>query len=542
MIGRSQRSSSAAMAQPQRAWSRRRRAGGAALAFSLAVGCVWASDAESRSTATNTAPLGAVLGVSRAADTDWLLLSSGAQQRGTVRTEFVHLRTPHGLIRLPTRVIAGIELAAGHGGQDTVVTTRRDCFQGFTEDSGLLVSTDSDAAPATVRREKLRKVVFRIRPGEADGPPSVWLVRLRDGGFFHGRLVGAPLRVVGSGAEVVTDADNLLALVFLAGEPLGADVHLSSGEVVRTTAAEDDLKFEADIGVALRFYHGHVQDLRRAGPLSDHVARRLGIPPEGALTPASAQEGRDPAVVPVEGMKWIPAGEFVMGSPTQEADRDLDEGPTTSVVIAHGYWLSDHEVTQAEYEALMKNNPSQYLGDGQRPVEKVNWQEALDYCRRLTERERAAGRLPADYAYRLPTEAEWEHACRAGTRTRFSFGDDPGRTQIQDYAWYGANSDSAPHPVRLKRPNPWGLHDLHGNLLEWCLDEWKGTLPGGTITNRVALPSGTLRVARGGSWLYEARFCRSANRDSYGWLNRCSDVGFRLALSRLSVVDDTSAP
>jgi formylglycine-generating enzyme required for sulfatase activity len=164
-------------------------------------------------------------------------------------------------------------------------------------------------------------------------------------------------------------------------------------------------------------------------------------------------------------------------------------------------------------------------------VEKVNWREAVAFCRRLTERERAAGHLPERYVYRLPTEAEWEYACRAGTTTRFSHGDDPGYSLVMDYAWIDANSDSASHPVGLKKPNAWGLHDLHGNVWEWCLDTWRGVLPGGTVTNTTTFPEGTLRVARGGSWLYTARFSRSANRDSYGLLNRCSDVGFRLVLA-----------
>jgi formylglycine-generating enzyme required for sulfatase activity len=140
--------------------------------------------------------------------------------------------------------------------------------------------------------------------------------------------------------------------------------------------------------------------------------------------------------------------------------------------------------------------------------------------------------LPGDYTYRLPTEAEWEFACRAGTASRFSHGDDVVRPALPEFAWFGDNSDSTPHPVGTKLPNPWGLHDMHGNVLEWCLDPWQGSLRGGTATNTTPLPEGTLRVARGGSWLYPARAARSANRDSYGVLNRCSDLGFRVVLVR----------
>jgi formylglycine-generating enzyme required for sulfatase activity len=230
-------------------------------------------------------------------------------------------------------------------------------------------------------------------------------------------------------------------------------------------------------------------------------------------------------------MIWLPPGEFALGSPPNEKDRDLDEGPRTRVTIAQGFWIGRHEVTQGEFLALMARNPSQYSGDASLPVEKVSWHEAMDFCQTLTQRELAAGHLTPDWTYRLPTEAEWEYACRAGTSTRFSHGDDENYAGLREVAWFSQNADSATHPVETRRPNPWGLHDMHGNVLEWCLDEWCGTFPGGAITNTPVSPAGTLRVARGGSWLYDARHARSANRDSYGVLLRCSDLGFRVVLA-----------
>jgi formylglycine-generating enzyme required for sulfatase activity len=180
----------------------------------------------------------------------------------------------------------------------------------------------------------------------------------------------------------------------------------------------------------------------------------------------------------------------------------------------------------------MGENPSLFLGDTRRPVERVRHREAMEYCRRLTRLQDANGELPEGYAYRLPTEAEWEHACRAGTTTRFSHGDDPQGHTLEAYAWFSANSGSSPQPVGTRQPNPWGLHDLHGNVLEWCLDGAGAALPGGEVVDYVAPPDGILRVARGGSWLYGAKACRSANRDSYGEANRGSDLGFRVVLAR----------
>jgi len=193
--------------------------------------------------------------------------------------------------------------------------------------------------------------------------------------------------------------------------------------------------------------------------------------------------------------------------------------------------MAQFEVTQAEYQSVMGSNPSTFTTDPQQPVEKVNWHEAFAYCQRLTEAAEEAGTLPRGYVFRLPTEAEWEYACRAGTDTRFSYGADPSDSELGRYAWYVENSDSSPHPVGQLEPNPWGLYDMHGNVWEWCLDQWQYAYPGGRAEDFRATERGWLRVARGGSWLYSASNCRSANRDDYGPNNRCSDIGFRVVLA-----------
>ncbi len=208
---------------------------------------------------------------------------------------------------------------------------------------------------------------------------------------------------------------------------------------------------------------------------------------------------------------WIPSGTFTMGSPSTEQDRYPEEGPQTVVTLTRGFWMSKYETTQAEYQSVMGSNPSFFAGDTRRPVEQVSWLDATDYCGKLTVRERAAGRLPAGYEYRLPTEAEWEYACRAGTATRFGYGDDPGYTQLGDYAWYHSNRGNTTHPVGVKTPNAWGLYDMHGNVWEGCLD-WYGTYPGGSVTDPLGRNTGSNRVFRGGSWFNIAFYCRSAYR------------------------------
>lgn len=237
-----------------------------------------------------------------------------------------------------------------------------------------------------------------------------------------------------------------------------------------------------------------------------------------------------PFPAPQPNLVWIPPGTFMMGSPANEVDRESDEGPRTSVYLSRGFFMGKYEVTQREYQAVKGTNPSSFTGDLDRPVEQVTWYEATDYCVRLTTQERTAGRLPAGYVYRLPTEAEWEYSCRAGTTTRFSHGDDPGYTQLGQYGWYSANSGSATHPVGGKLPNPWGLHDMHGNVWEWCYD-WYGGFSGGSLTDPVGPVSGSSRVIRGGGWYIYGRYCRSAYRSDGSPDVRNGYIGFRVVLA-----------
>jgi formylglycine-generating enzyme required for sulfatase activity len=161
----------------------------------------------------------------------------------------------------------------------------------------------------------------------------------------------------------------------------------------------------------------------------------------------------------------------------------------------------------------------------------VSYSDATNYCGQLTQRERAAGRIPTNSVYRLPTEAEWEYACRGWTSDRrFSYADDLGYTNLTNYAWYIENSDYTTHPVGQKLPNPWGVYDIYGNVWEWCQD-WFGAYPGGIAVDPQGLASGSDRVIRGGYWSSLGGYCRSACRNYAYPGNRSSDVGFRVLLA-----------
>ncbi|MDA1277145.1 MAG: formylglycine-generating enzyme family protein [Verrucomicrobia bacterium] len=235
-------------------------------------------------------------------------------------------------------------------------------------------------------------------------------------------------------------------------------------------------------------------------------------------------------VVPLPSMVWIKSGTFVMGSPADEKDREPDEEPLTQVLLPLGFWMGKYEVTQREYQKVTGNNPSWFKGDSSRPVEQVSWEDAVAYCARLTQMETVAGRLPGGFVYRLPTEAEFEYACRAGTTTRFSYGDDPDYSKLPEYAWFSENSDLTSHPVGQKKPNAFGLYDMHGNVWEWCSD-WYYFYAG----EPVVMPSGPLtggtRIFRGGGWDYRASTCRSAYRNNMAPSQRRLYVGFRVVLA-----------
>ncbi len=254
---------------------------------------------------------------------------------------------------------------------------------------------------------------------------------------------------------------------------------------------------------------------------------------------------------------WIKPGTFIMGSPEYELGRGSDE-TQHQVTLTKGYWLGKYEVTQSQYEALMGENPSKYKGADQ-PVDSVTWYEAMAFCAKLNALEKAAGRLPEGYEYTLPTEAQWEYACRAGTTTALNSGknlsDRLKCPEVDEVGWYNDNSggyggyDSSGNiigngktfPVGQKQPNAWGLYDMYGNVGEWCLD-WYEEYPTSVMTDPKGADEGTRRVRRGGGWSNYAFYCRSADRyydwPNYSWLTS----GFRVALAPVPVSKDVTIP
>ena len=294
------------------------------------------------------------------------------------------------------------------------------------------------------------------------------------------------------GVEGGSDWDGEVAFSLGAGAPSWATIDGGSGRLTLSPPADE------------------------AGGQQE-VAVTAAAAGQTASTVVSVTVTRPVAVAPAElpEMVLIPAGEFLMGSDAG----DSDEKPEHRVRITKPFYLGKYEVTQEQWAAVMGNNPSRFQGP-KNPVEQVSWDDCQEFCRRLSAKE--------GKEYRLPTEAEWEYACRAGSTGEYCFGDEGSR--LGEYAWYLSNSQRETHAVGQKRPNAWGLYDMHGNVWEWCADHYDQDYYRNSPVDDPQGPSGgAYRVNRGGSWVSTAGFCRSANRGRNSPGIRGNSLGFRLA-------------
>jgi formylglycine-generating enzyme required for sulfatase activity len=303
----------------------------------------------------------------------------------------------------------------------------------------------------------------------------------------------------------------------IASTPAGAEVWALGQMIGRTPLKFEDL---APGTFDLEFRLAGYQTAAAHGEVKPNETARASV---ALARPPGPEPGKGWTIPDLKlEMAPIAAGKFMMGSPPEEEGGFENEGPQTEVTLTRPYWLGRTVVTQAQFVAVMKFNPSKFEG-ADRPVEEVTWNQAMEFCRKLTERETAAGRLPEGYAYTLPTEAQWEYACRAGTTGPFA-----GDGKIDDMGWYSLNADNTTHPVGQKRANAWGLYDMHGNVWEWCRDAYDA-YPGGSVSDYTGPIFGVTYVIRGGAFYTGARFCRSAHRNA-GNSDANNFLGFRIAL------------
>ena len=309
---------------------------------------------------------------------------------------------------------------------------------------------------------------------------------------------------VGEVRVKVVDREPSELLVVIRVEPAGAKVLIDDSSV--------------DISGTLKLPIGeHNIMIVKSGYVT--IEEKFNISNENILFEYTLEFGIE-AEIPLQEMGFVevPGGTFMMGSPVNEKDRNNNE-KQHSVTIS-SFQMMTTEITQSMWKAVMGNNPSNWKGD-KLPVENVSWDDCQAFIRELNERDPGSN-------YRLPTEAEWEYACRAETTTRLYNGDRD--SDLDRIGWYAGNSGSKTHPVGQKQPNAWGLYDMHGNVWEWCQD-WKGNYPSGSVADPRGPSSGSARVCRGGSWSYGSKYCRSAIRNGYAPSYRYFSQGFRLVRS-----------
>jgi len=227
----------------------------------------------------------------------------------------------------------------------------------------------------------------------------------------------------------------------------------------------------------------------------------------------------------------VPAGTFPMGSPADSpgaANDEWNRDPKTNpaqreVTISKSFLIGTHEITQEQYQQVTGTNPSAFK-DPKNPVDTISWNDAMKFCELASAK---TGKI-----VRLPTEAEWEYACRGGAPTRFFFGEDSDFKQLGEYAWYEDNSERHTHPVGRKKPNSLGLFDMAGNVWEWCSDFYRGPFEDKTATDPQGAPKGETRILRGGCWESGPLSCRSANRGGVNPERATSRFGFRVVVEK----------
>ena len=273
-----------------------------------------------------------------------------------------------------------------------------------------------------------------------------------------------------------------------------------------------------------------------AGPASKPaLVENVGTPPATLPLPPSDNTSAKQLTLDLGNkvtmkLVLIPSGKFMMGSPKDEKVHKENQSQQHEVILSKPFYMGIYDVTQEQYEQIMGKNPSYFKG-AQNPVERVTWDEAVEFCKKVSQK---TGKTVS-----VPSESLWEYACRAGSKARFSYGND--YDKLGDYAWYGKNSQGKTHPVGQKKPNAWGLYDMHGNVSQWCSDCYTGDFSNAIKTDPTGPDSGEFRVLRGGSWVInDPWFCCSACRLWYGPDYRSvvgNNMGFRVVAAGAAGVD-----
>ncbi len=389
--------------------------------------------------------------------------------------------------------------------------------------------------PPLLPRQSIIPAVYAVQAGEAKNAKKLdgydWSVVFSNGDPVAGTINGAKLAA--KSVSTAQIANNAVTAAQVANGAITsaklANGAVTSSQLAKNSVTTDKLATNSITADKLDLSESELNKLVLA------LDKYLSKPIEGRNW--TVQLGAGTCLE----MNWVNPGTFMMGSPKNELGRG-DNETLHQVTLTKGFWLGKYEVTQAQWYAAMETDPSYFKGS-LRPVEQVSYELCMAFCKRLTAIQRAAGRLSDKYEYTLPTEAQWEYACRAGTTTALNNGKDLTTLNglcpnLSEVAWYGNDNGSGgtakgvTHMVGMLIPNAWGFYDMQGNVWEWCLD-WYGTYPDMEVTDPLGPDNnmGYSRVHRGGSWV-DIRWCRSSTRGVVKIISdhAAGNLGFRLAL------------
>jgi len=457
--------------------------------------------------------LSAAFGYERSSDEDIVIFYDREMMKGRVLTEKISIRTPYGLIRVPLRHCAGVSFEASAVNQEILLTYNFNRFSGIVVDSFVRFQAGGRSKPINIHKEKIRYLILKKTPVEdrlISSPQKSDLFIMSNGDMLTGKAANATLTLQAGNTELLLDFSKIQSVDIVEPSRFTTRIKKKGGELVQGILQTNDIHLTLDTGDGIStLYKGNISKIfTDAGPLQ--VKSYFSTYPATIFRAQAAIRYHEYISSPI-GIKFklIHPGTFMMGSDS----RWFDEKPIHKVNISKPFYISIFEITQAQWGKMMPYNPSRFKGL-KHPVENLTWNEIQEFCRKLSERE--------GVIYRLPTEAEWEFACRAGTTTKYYWGDDFNG----NYAWIWFNSEGETHPVGLKMPNPWGLYDMVGNVGEWCQDAYapyvskEQTDPQNT--------SGATRVLRGCSWDSHPEICHSSERLHLGPEEKSDSFGFRL--------------
>ncbi len=480
-----------------------------------------------------------VFGHQRSKVNDILFFTNGDVMRGQILNESVTIATQYGLIVVPFQFCTGISFINAHDSREVIITSNFNRYSGIITDRMIRFQIGTTGPEITVSKEELNYIVTHTADEEVElfnYNHHADLFIMTNSDLVSGEIADRKLAVRTASGETGLDITEIREIQFENKDGITTFLPKDSDEFIKGSLVTDTFDLEILNGVQVpAVYKSHFERVIVDRAIAEILNHHAGTKTETEQIVSKTQDGR--FFSNTIGMRFamIPAGQFTMGSPTNEFGRDNDEIPHR-VTISRPFYMGITEVTQDQWDAVMDKNPSRYRS-GSRPVDTVSWHEAVEFCKRLSERE---GRK-----YFLPTEAQWEYACRAGSNTPFNTGDELEQanydTSDKQGRGYRGGSWGKTIPVGSFQPNDWGLYDMHGNVWEWCAD-WYGDYTTAAETDPTGSDHGSECILRGGAWNSTSHNCRSANRNSLPPDNLYPIIGFRVALDMHQKMQVTEHP